>query len=228
MSRRLGVLLLLAVLAFSMQNIVVTYSEVSFIGSSIEYRAENMGVIRFDMSFTASRLYFTDGFIMTKGFSNGWPLVGFQCETSTTNMTIKKVAAKTIGYVIDGPMWTESKSKVYTGSKGKPSSVTGCDGWTYDGASKVATITVTIVSPKEVTLKFSETPDSETNGLKEWVYEEGIPSIRLIAAVPILMAVALILSALTGKLDMNIAMSLLITILLISVLVWVLTEIAGG
>ena len=91
-------------------------------------------------------------------------------------------------FTVSAPSGGTSTTKVYCGSKGKPTSVTGADSWSYDSDTKICTVSVTHSSSQTVTLDWS-IPTTYWN-----------PSVTIIwGIVPILFIVGTSLSFIVYK-----------------------------
>ena len=120
--------------------------------------SDSHGPIMFDFPFRAFAFYFTEDFFMVTDLDGRFQSVGFSCEPSAANLTVKGITRNnikgTLSLRIDALSLTQSITKVYVGVEGRPSDVKGCDSWNYNGGSKILTIRVNHDSPRDVEVEW--------------------------------------------------------------------------
>ena len=148
----------------------------------------------FDIDFTATRIYFSDGYLMVNGLG-AFGSIGFSCETATANMTVTKVVSDEITYMINAATDVTSTTKIYIGSKGKPTEVSGSTSWSYSSSLKVVTVSVLHQSPADITLNWE---DDENDKAHSRLVDSFGGNMDLLWLIVSLMAAGLMLSALKG------------------------------
>lgn len=101
-----------------------------------------------------------------------WQLEHFSDISVYTNknMTSSSYGKNKLSITVFAPSGETSTTKVYCGSKGEPTSVSGASSWSYDNETKTATINVLHNGSIEVTVWFEHTPPTTTISLS------GVPS----------------------------------------------------
>lgn len=167
-----------------------SFATLSVEGENIVYRGANKGDILFSVDYYVSMIYFDNGFLMLNNFNGLLSSVGFSCDTEVASMTITKVSTREIKYLVDAPTDTNSKTKIYVGSKGRPSDVRGCASWSYNGNLKIVTVNVLYRSPANIIVKWDPVHD--------WVKSSYSANMDMLWLVVSLVAMGLILSAVRG------------------------------
>jgi hypothetical protein len=178
--------------------------------------SDSHGPIVFDFAFRAFALYFTEDFFMITDLDGKFQSIGFSCNPSTINLTVKGVTRNnvkgTLSLRIDAPSLTQSITKVYVGVEGRPSEVKGCDSWSYNGGSKILTIRVNHDSPRDVEV--------------EWGYVSAFLEgnmglgLRLVRGMGVLVLVfSILVGALAGNMDVQAVVGVIGTAITISFLV---------
>lgn len=130
----------------------VVSASISFSGGGtlpITYIPAYRGPITFDIDFTSTRVYFSDGYLILNNLE-GFNLIGFSCETETANTTITKISLSEIELTINAPTGTVSTTKIYSPNIAKPSDVLGSTSWSYNIFTKTITINVQHQSPADL------------------------------------------------------------------------------
>ena len=217
-SRRSSILILLLLMFFTQYH-KLAFAEIYF-SSGIIFSPKDSGKIFFDKDFKASRLTFSDNMIIFNDFSfdsTKWKTIGFFCEPSTANLTICEMSNQKLCYVINASTWTQSKTKIFVGTKGKPKSIEGCSSWGFNVANKIITVNVIHQSPAEVEIEWAEFD------AKEFVSQDVIPSFVMLSGIYILIVFTLIIGAIYGNIDHKAIAGLFGMSIILPILLWCLT-----
>jgi len=103
--------------------------------------------INFDAEQTFGTVYRENGM---------WYFDNYGLQVENANLTVSKYFTDNqLNFILTAPSSTISTTKVYCDGKGKPVTLTGASSWSYNIATKIATITVTHSSSQEVTLDWA-------------------------------------------------------------------------
>ena len=160
----------------------------------INYVVLNKGIIMFDVDYSTSRIYFADGYLMVNKM-DAFSSIGFSCETISANMTITKLSSDEITYTVNAETDVMSTTKIFLGSKGKPSEVSG-GAWSYSSSLKVVTVTVLHRSPADIALIWDG--DSFNDVARSRLVGSLGGNMDLLWLIVSLMAAGLMLSAIRG------------------------------
>ena len=191
--RRIAPLLLITLfLSFA----AIVFAPISFFGggsSPIQFVSSGKGPVMFDIDFTTSRMYFSDGYLMLNDFGV-FGSIGFSCETPTANMTITKVASNELTYTVDGPTDVTSTTKIYVGLKGRPTEVTGSTSWSYSSSLKVVTVNCLHESPADIGFTWEQ--DGATTPV--WVIQSYRANMDFLWLIVSILIMSLMLSTIRG------------------------------
>jgi len=82
-----------------------------------------------------------------------------------SNITTLSYGNNKLTITINAPTGTTSTTEIYTASKGKPTSVTGATSWSYDGGTKLLTLTASHSSSVTITIDWTTTSTSTSSQL---------------------------------------------------------------
>lgn len=202
--------LLLPILFLIFISLPIVFATITFKTTNTIYRTSGGGIIQFDKNFYASRLYFKDGLLYIENFNYGsktWSKIGFSCDSSTANMTIKSVAENSIKYTVNAPDSIQSTTKVFVNDKGRPKTIDGCASWDYNPASKVVDVKILHHSPEDVTITFISYTQIKQS------YFDVISSSGIVLITLVITAIIL---ALNGNLNIEILKALVFVAVLLS------------
>ena len=80
------------------------------------------------------------------------------------NITSASLSVDKLTFTVSAENGRTSTTKVYCGSKGEPTAVSGADSWSYDSTTKICMITVTHSSVKEVVVSWATSDNPPTLG----------------------------------------------------------------
>ena len=177
----------------------IVFASIYFNTENVIYRASSGGIIFLEQPYYATQTTFSDGFLMFSNFNYGsgtWGSIGFSCLTEAANMTVNAVKSNYLKYTVDAPTSTTSITKIYLGSKGRPTSVVGAESWDYNSFNKTITISVIHSSPQEIDFEWDAVDLS-----KEWMKTVLFPTLSFASIILVVMAGAVMMNALSGNVD---------------------------
>ena len=193
MRRAKGIYPLLLITVFSSMASFV-FASISVSGDNIKYHGANKGDIFFDVVYGASSIYFDSGMLMLNNLNGLFSSIGFSCDTATANMTITKIESDEIDYTVNAETDVTSVTKIYVGSKGRPSNVSGATSWSYNSNLKIITVNVLHQSPADIGLEWTESDD----GVPDWIIRSYSANMDMLWIMVFLMAAGLMLITLRG------------------------------
>ena len=131
----------------------LAYASIS-ISKGIRYYTSDGGAIYFDIDITASRLYYTNDYLMFNKINGVYTSMGFRCETESANMTITKISMDEIRFTVDAPSDTTSITKIKSNYITRPKEIQGCSSWSYSIFTKTITINVIHNSPANIIISW--------------------------------------------------------------------------
>jgi len=193
---------------------VFAYSEM-LIGNGINFKTGSGGPIMFDVDITASRIYFENNYLIILNMNNRFNKIGFSCETATANMTVTKIASDEIDYTVNAPTDVTSTTKIYVGSKGRPSNVSGATSWSYNSNFKIITVNVLHQSPADIGLEWSYDASQERiDAFTGSIYQ----ALGRIGSILTIMSISLLIGVLTGKFEFEGAIEFVVTCVIVTIL----------
>jgi hypothetical protein len=179
------------------------FASISVSGDNIIYHGVNKGNIFFDVVYGASVIYFDDGMLMLHNLNGYYGIIGFSCDTSTANMTITKIASDELDYTVNAPTDVTSTTKIYVGSKGRPSDVSGATSWAYNSNLKIVTVNILHYSPSNIVLEWSNT--IQDHGVTKSI----LGAFAVTGTVLLVMSISLVMAALNGSVDAQIVVDII-------------------
>lgn len=220
--RRIAPLLLL-VLFFSLVSFV--FASISFSGGGalpINYVASSKGPIMFDIDFTSSRVYLSNGYLRINNMG-AFGSIGFSCETAAANMTITEVASDEVAYTVNAATDVTSTTKIYVGSKGRPSEVSGSTSWSYSSDLKVVTVNVLHQSPADIVFLWENNP-GEDDQVDKWFEKAFYPIAEMMGLTLIVMGAALVFGAMNNTFEMQVVVDILKVAIIMAIGIWIMTH----
>ena len=176
----------------------------------------------FDIDFTATQIYYQDGYLMINNLG-AFSSIGFSCETDTANMTVTKVASDELTYTVNAATDVESTTKIYVGSKGRPTNVTGSTSWSYSSALKVVTVDVTHQSPADIAFTW-EANVVDKEPVSDWLEGAFYPVAEMMGICLVVMGAALIFGAMNNTFEIGIVVDLLKVAIIMSIGIWIMLQ----
>ena len=173
----------------------------------------------FDMDYSASRVYFSEGYLMVNNFGS-FSSIGFMCDTTTANMTITKVASDEITYTVNAATDVHSITKIYVGQKGKPSEVSGASSWSYSSSLNVVTVNVTHQSPADVVFMWENVPIEEDQ-VGKWFEKAFYPVVEMMGLTLVVMGAALVFGAMNNTFEMKVVIDILKVAIIMAIGIWI-------
>lgn len=191
------------------------FASISVKGGEIKYVASNKGDMFFSVDYTSSKIYFDNGFLMLNNLNGLFSSIGFSCDTATANMTITKIASMEIDYTVNAPTEVTSTTKIYVGSKGRPSNVTGATSWSYNSNLKIVTVNVLHQSPSDIGLEWSYDASQERiDAFTGSIYQ----ALGRIGSILTIMSISMVIGVLTGKFEFEGAIEFVVTCVIVTIL----------
>jgi len=208
---------LLLIIVFT-SLISFAFASISFDGGGIIYRGANKGDIFFSVDYGASKMYFDNGFLMINNLNGLFSSIGFSCDTATANMTITKIKADELDYTVNAPTDVTSITKIYAGSKGLPSDLSGSTSWSYNSNLKIVTVNVLHQSPSNIIIEW------KTDVVQDWIIKAYHPAVDMMGVVLLIMATIVIFSVLQGlPVDMELIVQAVLATIILSLGIYILT-----
>jgi len=194
------------------------FASISVSGDNIIYHGVNKGNIFFDVVYGASVIYFDDGMLMLHNLNGYYGIIGFSCDTSTANMTITKIASDELDYTVNAPTDVTSTTKIYVGSKGRPSDVSGATSWAYNSNLKIVTVNILHYSPSNIVLEWSD------DVVQDFINRTYLPSVDMMGVVLIIIAAIMIFSVMNGlPVDIDLIVQALLVTIILSLGIYILS-----
>lgn len=185
----------------------------------INYVPSGKGTIMFDVDFTSTQVYFSDGYLMMNNWGT-FNSIGFSCETESANMTVTKVASDEIAYTVNAATDVTSTTKICVGSKGRPTEVSGSTSWSYSSALKVVTVSVLHQSPADIVFVWENAPVEEDK-VGNWLEYAFYPIVEMMGLTLVVMGAALVFGAMNNTFDMKVVIDILKVAMIMAIGIWI-------
>ena len=178
------------------------------------YQFSDGGIVKFSISFSASKIYYDNNFLVINNFNYGfgdWGQIGFSCETVNATMTVNYVNPSSsltkVSYTTNAGEGVESITKIFVGNKGEPKTLDGANDWSYDSTNKIITVTILHSSSQKIIIIWDKAYSNVAN------YMDNVSILYVLLIMGFISALLLMVSRKTPQIDIMLDSVIIIAIL---------------